>query len=712
MSRHLNFVAGCLALSTALLTLSVHSTREPQDSEYGPAIGAFGRSALDGPGADAPPREPRPLPWDQETGEKPKRRRSLDDLDLRQGATPMQAPIRRHSMPLHMPPLTPEQQKQFPKRRRGRFQRARQALRRALRRAKMRVAKAWKAVKERARRVKAGLRKGAAKIYARMRRAPWRRGRSGRGAPKQGEQRPPEEAPVGPQGQLGGQQPGEEGTGEGALPVSPVPPPKPPRTFAYRGPLKQSVEAAQAGGDEEEMAPPFPPVEQSQEGGMGEDQGKGFDMPGAGPAQPTPPESKEEGPGEEEEGDVFVDARETFEPSSDEEPFESPPSSPTQGRRTSSPREREEPVAGPSIGEEPSTAASSGGEEEVILAGAVGGEEEAPAGAVGGGEEEEEFVKQFEKLTLPTPKGAEEGTGVCGMWSSRISPSIQPAAEMCPDLCALWSLFSQPGRVSRSSSELPSLAAQLASMVSVARDLAEMGQENIPGTEKLIMTMRIAEAEDKVVRTAEETEKACWFTSVQGVLEHANREEMQMLRQTMTSMKAFFQNINPIAQKLERLMILARESQPSCLEAIEKELQARKELQAIFQAEENKARKLAEEEDDPEGLSASQTLKLAEDLRLLRLREFCSMEMLHRIMIQSRSVVQLVNDYTSRTRDWWKPEWLAKAARLRFPSPGARGVPTEIAQGCRNFERDPQLGSIEAFHPLLFYLWEVGDYRS
>ncbi|KAL8443248.1 hypothetical protein Emag_005973 [Eimeria magna] len=672
MSRHFQFFVGFLALHTTMLMLSVQSTSEPQGSEDTPAIGAFGRSALDGPGAASPPAQ-RSFPWDQETDERPSRRRSLEDLDLKRKA-PLQARIRRHSMPGRLPPRAAEQEQLAPKKKRGRIQRVRRALRRALRRAKLRLQRAWRAVKERARRVKAGIRRGAARVYAKMPRAFWRRGRAGRRASLARGQQPPPAEGEGPQGAAGGQVTAEGEAGEGAQAISPVPPPKPPRTFMYRGPLERSVKGAEEGGalsPEAGRAFPFPPVQEE------------FDVPDAG--LPTPPELKKGGPGEAEQGELSeasTEAPGVEETLSDEELFFTPPSSPTVTRR--SPDLDEILGAGgvPSIEEKAPTAAAS-----------FGGEEEEPSAA--GGEEEEAFTKEFEGLAIPPPE-ARERAPVCGMWSDRISSALQPVVDTCPDLCALWTLFSRPGRLSQSASGMPPLAAQLASTISVGRDLVKEGRAGEPGTEKLLLGMRIGEAEDKVVRAVDETDMSCWYTNVSGVFNRANEDELRVLQQASGSLSFVFRNIDDFVLKMQRLLTLAVESQPACMPALQKELQE----------EEEKARRLSEGEEGEDSSLGSQAHKLSSDLRLLRLREFCSMEMIYRIEIQSISIMHFISDYTGRTRKWWKPEWLSKTSRLRFPPKGAPGVPAEIAQECRSFEAAELPTSIGDVHPFTLWMWE------
>ncbi|KAL8450759.1 hypothetical protein Emed_002397 [Eimeria media] len=701
MSRRLEFVVGCLALYTAQLMLSVHSTREPQDSGDYAAIGAFGRSALDGPQAASPPVQ-RSFPWDQETGERPSRKRSFDDFDMRPRAS-LQAPIRRHSLPARLPARAAEQEQPAQKKKRGRLHRMRRAVGRALRRAKLRLQKAWRAVKERARKVKTGIRRGAAKVYAKMPRAPWRRSRASRRASMQGGQQPPPAEGEGPQGAVGEQGPAEGEAGEGAQGISPVPPPKPPRTFAYRGPQKRSVK---------ESAFPFPPVQGTKESGLGQlalgegGEEEAYDVPDTGRAPPTPPELKKGGFGEAEEGGLSEASTEAPEgqevSSSEEEMFETPPSSPSVRRRRPFSEEVAGAVVAPSIAEEAPPAA-----------GPPGAEEEAPsAGAAGGEEEEEELEKEFESLAVPPPQAREGGASPCGMWSERISSVLQPVVNMCPDLCALWTAFSLPGRLSRSSSGMLSLAAQLASTIAVAREIVKQGRAGEPGSEKLLLGMRVGEAEDKVVRAVDETDRACWYTSVSGLFDRANEEELRLLQQASGSLGYVFKNLDSLAAKMQRLMTLAMESQPECLEAMQRELQVRRDLQTVLQEEEERTKRLGESEDAEDSTFAAHIRKLADDLRLLRLRESCSMEMIYRVEMQTVSITNFISEYTNRTRNWWKAEWLSKLARLRFPPKGAPGVPAEIAQECRSFEHGPLPTSIADVHPFVLWMWEVGNYRE
>ncbi|KAL8273638.1 hypothetical protein Esti_002460 [Eimeria stiedai] len=662
MSRHLTYFVGCLALYTALLMLSVQSAGEPQNSGDLSAIGASGESALGGPGA-APPPLPQSFQWRQETGKRPSRRHSFDTSELGREAS-LQAPIRRHSMLARLPPRTAEQEQQGLKKRRGRFQRVRGAVRRAFRRTKEKIRKAWEALKERARRAKASIRRGAARVYAKMSKVPWRRGR-----------RTPE-----------AQQPPAEEAG------SPVAPPKPPRTFAYGGPRRRSVGAL-----------PFPPVEESEEGGMSEQALPGDGGPEAkGFVEPTPFGLKKGGPGEEEEGvlsEAPTEAPESAESSSEDEVFFTPPSSPTLRRRSKGLLEGPGAVPLPTIEEDAPPGALPGGEEEAPPGAVAGGEGEAPAGAAAGGEEE-----GFEEMAVPPPQ-APEGEPLCGMWKEGPPSILKPVVEICPDLCALWTLFSRRGRLSQSTESVPALAAQLATTVVMARQLVKEGRAE-PGTEKLMMAMRLAEAEDKVVTAADNTEQHCWYTSVSGVFSRANDQELRILQQAVGSLTLVFRNLEDLAQQTQRLMKLAIQSEPQCREAIQKELLARKELQRVMQEEEDKARSVSEEEAIEVRPWASQARKLASDLRLLRLRESCSMEVLHRIEIQSTNVTQVINEYMTRTRSWWRPQWFSQLSRLYFPPKGAPGVPLEIAQECRSFEEAEAPQSVADVHPFILWLFE------
>ena len=73
------------------------------------------------------------------------------------------------------------------------------------------------------------------------------------------------------------------------------------------------------------------------------------------------------------------------------------------------------------------------------------------------------------------------------------------------------------------------LAGQVAMKINEGKRLSPPLDVTDSQAQQLKMIVKLAEREDEVVRARAKTDAACWFTSLRGVYNRANAEEIQVL---------------------------------------------------------------------------------------------------------------------------------------------------------------------------------------
>ena len=322
-------------------------------------------------------------------------------------------------------------------------------------------------------------------------------------------------------------------------------------------------------------------------------------------------------------------------------------------------------------------------------------------------EEGYEFATNLESSTTIEPT---EGRESCINWERQLPSDLKLVAANCSGFCALWTQFAHRGRLSTDKADFTMLAAMLSSKINAARELSP--EQTDIHSQQLRMLLRLAKEQDHLVRVHARTDSVCWLTSMGGVYAHANPEEVAVMNKAASSPSTVFSNPVTIAEKLRRLMDMALDEVPRCIEATQRETQARKELQKALQEESERLRQALHEVQEKEELTESTTEQIVRELALLRTRDACSIEALYLISSQAEGIKSFIVEYNQDGKRWWRAQWPFKLDRCRRPSKGSSVVPPAIARTCRDFEASPRPESAAEVTSELLWLWEVGDVRE